>query len=86
LLCPFTITSNIFTLTKDTAKTHCINVGLNVPDNAPLAVYQAALVGHWLVMGLKTDISFVNARFSKMETAIKNIASLAAVGNLAVTN
>jgi hypothetical protein len=83
-LCPFTITSNIFTLKKDTAKTHCINAGLNVPDNAPLAVYQAALVGHWLVMGLKTDISLVNARLSKMETAIKNIASLAAVGNLAV--
>jgi hypothetical protein len=46
LLCPFTITSNIFTLKKDTTKTHYNNVGLNVPDNAPLAVYQAALAEH----------------------------------------
>jgi hypothetical protein len=46
LLCPFTIASDIFTLKKDTAKTHYINVGLNVPDNAPLSIYQAALAGH----------------------------------------
>jgi hypothetical protein len=39
LLCPFTIMSDIFTLKKDTAKTHCNNARLNVPDNAPLAVY-----------------------------------------------
>jgi hypothetical protein len=43
LLCPFTITLDIFTLKKDTAKTHCINAKLNVPDHAPLVVYQAAL-------------------------------------------
>jgi hypothetical protein len=46
LLCPFTIASDIFMLKKDTAKTHYINVGLNVPDNAPLAIYQAALTGN----------------------------------------
>jgi hypothetical protein len=45
LLCPFTVASDIFTL-KDTAKTHYNNVRLNVPDNAPLTVYQATLVGH----------------------------------------
>jgi hypothetical protein len=39
LLCPFTVASNIFTMKKDTAKMHCYNVGLNVPDNAPLVVY-----------------------------------------------
>jgi hypothetical protein len=46
LLCPFTVASDIFTLKKDIAKTHCINTGLNVLDNAPLAVYQVALVGN----------------------------------------
>jgi hypothetical protein len=35
-------------------------------------------------MGLKTDTSLVDARSSKMEIAIKNIAALAAVGNLMV--
>ncbi len=55
---------------------HCINAGLNVPDNAPLAVYQAALAGNWLVMGLKIDSSPIDARLSKMEAAIENIASL----------
>jgi len=39
LLCPFTIVSNIFTLKKDIAKMHYSNARLNVPDNAPLAVY-----------------------------------------------
>jgi hypothetical protein len=48
LLCPFTIVSDIFMLKKDTAKTHCNNAGLNVLDNASLAVYQVALVGYWL--------------------------------------
>jgi hypothetical protein len=71
-------------LKKDTAKTHCINTRLNVPDNAPLVVYQAALAGNWLVMGLKTDSPPIDARLSKMEVAIENIASLAVVGNLAV--
>jgi len=70
LLCPF--------------KMHCSNVGLNVPDNAPLAVYQVALAGHWLVMGFKTDSSPINTRLSKMEVAIENIASLTTVSNLAV--
>jgi hypothetical protein len=46
LLCPFTIASDIFTLKNDTVKTHGNNTGLNVPDNAPLVVYQAALVEH----------------------------------------
>ncbi len=54
LLCLFIIVSNIFMLKKDTAKTHCINAGLNVLDNGPLVVYQVALAGNWLVMGLKT--------------------------------
>jgi hypothetical protein len=84
LLCPFIVTLDIFTLKKDIAKTHCNNVGLNIPDNAPLAVYQATLVGHWLIMGLKTDNSHVDARLSKMEATIENIAFLTAVGNLAV--
>jgi len=35
-------------------------------------------------MGLKTDSSPVNARLSKMEAAIENIASLTVVGNFAV--
>jgi hypothetical protein len=60
LLCPFITTSNIFMLRKDTAKQHCNNVGLNVLDNASLAIYQANLAGHWLVMGLKTNNSLVN--------------------------
>jgi hypothetical protein len=46
LLCPFTVMLDIFTLKKDTAKTHYINVGLNVLNNAPLVVYQVALAGH----------------------------------------
>jgi hypothetical protein len=41
-LCPFTITSDIFTLKEDIVKTHFNNTGFNVPDNALLAVYQAA--------------------------------------------
>jgi hypothetical protein len=70
MLCHFTITWDIFTLKKDTAKTHYNNTGLNVPDNAPLSVYQAALAKYWLVMGIKIDSSHVNARLSKMEVAI----------------
>jgi hypothetical protein len=35
-------------------------------------------------MGLKTDNSLVDAQLSKMKVGIKNIASLVAVGNLAV--
>jgi hypothetical protein len=84
LLCPFTIASDIFTMKKDITKTHYNNAGFNVPDNASLAVYQAALAEHWLVMGLKTNNSPVDARLSKMEAAIENIASLAATSNLAV--
>jgi hypothetical protein len=82
LFCPFIVALDIFTLKKDIAKMHYINAELNVLDNAPMVVYQAALVGHWLVMGLKIDNSPVDARLSKMEAAIKNIVSLA-VGNLA---
>jgi hypothetical protein len=84
LLCPFIIVSDIFMLKKDIAKTHYINAGLNVPDNAPLAVYQVALAGNWLVMGLKTDTPLIDVRLSKIEAVIENIASLAAAGNLAV--
>jgi hypothetical protein len=46
-------------LKKDIAKQHSNNIGLNIPDNASLVVYQVALAMHWLVMGLKTDISLV---------------------------
>jgi hypothetical protein len=46
LLCPFTIASDIFTLKKDIAKTHCNNARLNILDNASLAVYQATLAEH----------------------------------------
>jgi hypothetical protein len=60
LLCPFIIALDIFTLKKDIAKMHCINTELNIPNNAPLAVYHATLPGHWLVMGLKIDSSFVD--------------------------
>jgi hypothetical protein len=71
-------------LKKDIAKTHCINTELNVPDNAPLAVYQVTLAGNWLVMGLKTDTPPIDARLSKIEAVIENIASLAAAGNLVI--
>jgi hypothetical protein len=57
LLYPFVVVSDIFTLKKDIAKTHCNNAELNVPDNAPLVIYQVALAVHWLIMGLKTDSS-----------------------------
>jgi hypothetical protein len=60
------------------------NTGLNIPDNAPLAVYQVAPAAQWLVMGFKTNSSLVHTRLSKMEATIKNIASPAATGNLAV--
>jgi hypothetical protein len=80
LLCPFTIALNIFTL-KDTTKTHCNNVGLNVLNTAPLAVY---LAEHWLVMGFKIDNSHVDAWVLKMEVAIKNIAFLMVASNLTV--
>ncbi len=69
---------------KDTAKTHNNNIRLNVPDNAPMVVYQAALVEHWLVMGFKIDNSPIDTRLCKMEAAIKNITSFAAIGNLVV--
>jgi hypothetical protein len=77
LLCPFIVASNIFTPKKDTSKTHYNNTELNVLDNAPL-------VGHWLVMGFKTNKLPVDAQLSKMETTIENIASLVADGNLAI--
>jgi hypothetical protein len=84
LLCPFIVVSDIFALKKNIAKTHCKNAGFNVPDNAPLSIYKAALAGHWLVMGLKIDNSSVDVRLSKVEVAIENIVFLAAPGNLAV--
>jgi hypothetical protein len=84
LLCPFIVMFDIFMLKKDTTKTHCNNAKLNVPDTTPVSVYHAALAGHSLVMGLKTNSSSVDAQLSKMEATIENIASLAAVGNLAV--
>ncbi len=84
LLCPFTVASDIFTLKKDTAKTHYNNIELNVPNNAPLAVYHAALARHWLVMGFKIDSSLVDVRLSKMEAAIEDIVFFVATGNLTV--
>ncbi len=84
LLCAFTVTSDIFMLKKDIAKTHSINVRLNVLDNAPLGICQAALARNWLVMGLKTDNPPIDARLSKMEAVIENITSFATVGNLAI--
>ncbi len=63
---------------------HCNNARFNVLDNAPLAVYEVALARHWLVMGLKTDSSPIDARLSRMEAAIENIVSLTATGNLVV--
>jgi hypothetical protein len=39
LLCPFTVTSDIFMLKKEFAKTHYNNAEHNILDNAPLAVY-----------------------------------------------
>jgi hypothetical protein len=71
-------------LKKDIAKTHCINVGLNVLNNAPMAVYQVALARNWLIMGLKTDSPPIDAKLSKMEAIIENITFLATVDNLAV--
>jgi hypothetical protein len=84
LLCPFTIALNILTLKKDIAKMHYNNTRLNVPNNAPLVVYQATLARHWLVMGRKIDNSPVDERLSKMEVAIENIVSLVTIGNLAI--
>jgi len=84
LRCLFTIALDIFRLKTDIAKTYCNNVGFNVLDNTPLVVYQVALTGHWLIMGLKTDNSLVDARLSKMEATIQNIASLTVVDNLVV--
>jgi hypothetical protein len=84
LMCPFNVESDIFTLKKDTSKMHYNNARLNVPDNASLVVYQATLAEHWLFMGFKTDMSHVDTRLSKMEVAIENITSFAAVGNLVV--
>jgi hypothetical protein len=43
LVCPFTITVDIFMLKKDIAKMHYNNAELNVANNAPLSVYQVAL-------------------------------------------
>jgi hypothetical protein len=71
-------------LKKDISKTHCINAELNVLDNAPRVVYQAALARNWLIMGLKTDSQPIDARLPKMEVVIKNIMSLAVADNLAV--
>jgi hypothetical protein len=52
---------DIFTLKKDITMTHNNNTELNVPDNAPLTVYQVALAKHWLIMGLKTNNSPIDA-------------------------
>ncbi len=82
LLCLLTIASNIFTLKKDTVKTHCNNAGFNVLDNAPLVVYKVALVEHSLIMGFKS--SPVDVRLSKMEVAIENIVFFTVTSNLVV--
>jgi hypothetical protein len=39
LLCPFIAMLDIFTLKKDTTEQHCDNAGLNVQNNASLAIY-----------------------------------------------
>jgi len=83
LLCSFIVVLDIFTL-KDTTKQHCNNARLNVLDNASQPVYHVVLVGHWLMMGLKTNSSLVDARLSKMEAAIENVVFLVTVGNLVV--
>jgi hypothetical protein len=82
LLCHFITALDM--LRKDIAKQHYNNVGFNVLDNASLAIYQAALGGHWLVMGLKINNSLVDVWLSKMEAPIENIMSLTVAGNLAV--
>jgi hypothetical protein len=46
LMCPFTTSSDIFTLKNDIVKQHCNNVRLDALDNASLAIYQGALAGH----------------------------------------
>jgi hypothetical protein len=79
LICLSTTASGIFTLRKDIAKQHYNNAELNVPNNASLAIYQATLVGDSLMMGLKTDISPVDARPSKMEATIKNITTFVVI-------
>jgi hypothetical protein len=63
---------------------HYNNIGLNVPYNASLAVYKAALVGHWLVTNFKTDNSPIDMWLSKMEASTENIVSLTAVGSLTI--
>jgi hypothetical protein len=60
LLCPLIVALDIFMLKKDIIKTHCINAELNILDNAPLAIYQATLAKHWLVMGFKIESSPVD--------------------------
>ncbi len=84
LMCPFTIASDIFTLKKNIVEMHYNNAKLNVPDNAHVAVFRIAMARHWLVMGLKTNSSPVDARLSKMEAAIENITFFPVVGNLEV--
>jgi hypothetical protein len=84
LLCPFIVALDIFALKKDIAKQYYNNARLNIPDIASLVVYQVALAGHWLVMGLKTDDSPVDVWLSKMEAAIENIAFLMAANNLVI--
>ncbi|CAK9217107.1 unnamed protein product [Sphagnum troendelagicum] len=75
-------------LKKDTSKQHYDNVGLNILGNASLAVYlaiyQATLAEHWLVIGLNIDSSPVDTQLLKMEVAIKKIASFVIVGNLVI--
>jgi hypothetical protein len=80
LLCPFIVVTNIFTLKKDTAKMHYNNIGFNLPNNAPLAVF----VRHWLIMGFKIDNSPVDVQMSKMEATIENIVFLVTTRNFAV--
>ncbi len=60
LLRLLTVALDIFTLKNDITNTHINNAKLNVVHNAPLTVYQAALAGHWLVMGFKTNNSPVD--------------------------
>ncbi|CAK9236962.1 unnamed protein product [Sphagnum troendelagicum] len=86
LLCPFTVVSDIFVLKKDTAKQYHDNARFNVLNNASMAVYQVALAKNGLVMGFKTNNSPIDLPLSKMEAAVENIVSLAALVTLQSTS
>ncbi|CAM6078743.1 unnamed protein product [Sphagnum tenellum] len=73
LLCPFIVALDIFMLKKDTAKMHCNNVELNVLDNAPLIVYQAAVAGHWLIMASKPIVHLLTRTCPKWRQPLRTL-------------